>query len=137
MGIKITKKMLDDYRKLKREIPILEYELQHMKQGDNGYNNSTVCDYKRGYPRPQAVIGFDKPLYEKRENVLKEKKERTRAVEKWINSIDDGQTRCVFRMYYIDGMIWEKIASSIGYSSSPDYPRLHIRDDYLKKNGIK
>ena len=40
-GIKMTKKLLDDYRKLKREIPILELELQAMREGDNGLGNST------------------------------------------------------------------------------------------------
>ena len=32
MNIKITRKLLDDYRKIKREIPILEIELEEMKQ---------------------------------------------------------------------------------------------------------
>lgn len=137
MEIKITKKLLDEYRKLKREIPILELELIEMKQGDAGFNNSTVFDYRSGYARAQPVVGFDWPLYERRQKIIAKKKERAKAVEQWINTIEDGQTRCVFRMYYIDGMKWEKIASSIGYSASPDYPRLHIRDDYLKKSGIK
>lgn len=34
-------------------------------------------------------------------------------------------------------MTWEKIAEKTGYSQSPDYPRLHIRDEYLKKSDIK
>lgn len=32
--IKITRKLLDNYRKLKREIPVLGLELAEMKQGD-------------------------------------------------------------------------------------------------------
>ena len=31
--IKITRKLLDNYRKLKREIPVLSMELAEMKQG--------------------------------------------------------------------------------------------------------
>ena len=31
---------------------------------------------------------------------------------------------------------WTKIAKSIGYAGNADYVRLHIRDKYLKKQGI-
>ena len=111
--MKITRDMLNNYRRLKREIPILEAELVEMKKGDNGFNNSTIFDYRDGYPRPQSVVGFDWPLYEHRKKVLNSKKERVKAVERWINSIEDGQTRCVFRMFYMDGMSWLKIAEKL------------------------
>lgn len=137
MEMKITRKMLDNYRKEKRKIPLLELELLEMKKGDNGLSNSTVFDYRTGFPRPQSVVGFDWPLYERRSKILENMKMRVKAVEKWINAIEEGQTRCVFRMYYVDGMTWERIASKIGYSSSPDYPRIMIRDKHLKKMGIK
>lgn len=134
--IKITRKLLDDYRKLKREIPLLELELEEMKQGDNGLGNSTIYDYRTGQAMPQSVVGFDWPLYEHRQKVLNHKKAKVETVEQWINAIEDGQARCVFRMFYIDEMGWVKIAAKIGYAESPDYPRLHIRDEYLKKCGI-
>lgn len=137
MEIKMTRKLLGNYRKTKREIPILEMELENMHEGDNGFGNSTIFDYQTGYPRPQSVVGFDWPLYESRKKSLDRKKAEVKAVEKWINSIEEGQTRCVFRMFYIEGMNWEKIAAKTGYAGSPDYPRLHIRDDYLKKCGMK
>nr|DAH06950.1 MAG TPA: hypothetical protein [Caudoviricetes sp.] len=34
-------------------------------------------------------------------------------------------------------MKWEKIAEKTGYSQSPDYPRLMIRDKYLIQKQIK
>ena len=132
-GIKMTKKLLDDYRKLKREIPILELELQAMREGDNGLGNSTVFDYRTGQARPQSVVGFDWPLYECRQRILEQKKDQVQAVEKWIQNIDDGQARCIFKMFYVDGMSWPKIALKTGYAGSPDYPRLYVRDKYLKK----
>lgn len=134
--IKITRKLLDDYRRLKREIPILELELVEMLQGDNGFDNSTIFDYRTGEARPQSVVGFDWKLREYREKVLDGKKNKVKAVEKWIEAIEDGQTRCVFRMFYINGMTWERIAVKTGYSNSPDYPRLYIRDKYLKDMNI-
>lgn len=137
MEIKVTRKLLDNYRKTKKEIPLLEVELQDMQKGDNGFGNSTIFDYQTGFPRPQSVVGFDWPLYESRKKALDKKKVEVATVEKWINAIGEGQTRCVFRMFYIDGMSWDKIAVKTGYSSSSDYPRLMIRDKYLKKMKIK
>ena len=137
MGIKITRKLLDEYRKLKRQIPALEYELKEMWDTDKGIGNSTVFDYQTGYPRPQSVVGFDQEKYNRRKEALSKKKEKVRIVEKWIDAIEDGQVRCVFRMFYINNMTWEKIAVKIGYAGNPDYPRLHIRDAYLKKMKIK
>lgn len=137
MDIKITKKLLEDYKKLKREIPILEAELQEMISTEAGMGNDTIIDYRDGYPKPQSVVGFNWPLYENRKRVLERKKEKLKAVEQWINSIEDGQTRCVFRMRYIDDMNWVKIAAKTGYRGNHDYPRLYIRDKYLKESGIK
>ena len=137
MNIKITRKLLDDYRKIKREIPILEIELEEMKTTDSGIGNSTILDYRTGQARPQSVVGFDRELYRRRKKTLEKKKAQIKAVDQWLNQIEDGQTRCIFRMYYIDGMTWIRIAAKTGYSKSPDYPRLHIRDEYLKKRKIK
>lgn len=135
--IQITKKLLDDYRKIKREIPLLEEELQELLHTDAGIGNSVIMDYRKGYPQPQSVTGFDWELYERRLTVLQSKKEKAAGVEEWIEHIEDVQTRYVFRLYYIEGMSWEKVAQKTGHSQSPDYPRLRIRDQFLKKSGVK
>lgn len=137
MEIRITKKLLNNYKKYKREIPFLRAELDEMQTSDAGIGNSTIFDYRTGFPQPQSVVGFDWPLYEHRQKALKRRKEQVLAVEQWVNSIPDGQTRCVFRMRYIDGMSWVKIAEKTGYGGRPDYVRLHIRDKYLEKCKIK
>ena len=56
MGIKVTREMLDRYRKLKQEIPVLELELLMMKNTEAGLGNDTIFDYQTGYPRPQSVV---------------------------------------------------------------------------------
>lgn len=137
MEIKITKKLLDNYKKYKREIPFLQQELDEMLTSDAGIGNSTIFDYRSGYPKPQSVVGFDWALYERRKGILECRKAQVDAVEQWIGDIQDGQTRCVFRMRYIDGMSWVKIAEKTGYGGREDYPRLYIRDKYLKKCGIR
>lgn len=137
LKLKITRKLLEDYKKIKKEIPILEMELHDMMVTDSGIGNDTVFDYRDGYAKPQSVVGFDWPLYEHRQKVLDRKKEKLKAVEQWINTIEDGQTRCVFRMRYIDDMNWVKIAAKTGYKGNYNYPRLMIRDKYLKEVNIK
>ena len=59
--VKMTKKLLDNYKKLKREIPILEMELEKMRTTDSGLGSSTILDYRTGYGRPQRIVGFDWP----------------------------------------------------------------------------
>lgn len=135
--IKITRKLLDNYRKLKREIPVLSMELAEMKQGEAGLGNSTIFDYSTGFARPQSVVGFDQERYDRRKRTYEHKNEQVAAVDNWIQNIEDSQTRYVFKAFYQQGLTWEKIAEKTGYSQSPDYPRLYIRDTYLKKCEIK
>ena len=135
--IKITRKLLDNYRKLKREIPILSLELSEMKNGEAGLGNSTIFDYSTGFARPQSVVGFDQARYDRRKHTYDHKMAQAAAVEQWIQSIEDGQTRYVFKAFYQQGMTWGKIAEKTGYSQSPDYPRIMIRDKYLMQKQIK
>lgn len=136
MEIKVTRDLLDHYRKLKQEIPVLELELQMMKNTEAGLGNDTIFDYKTGYPRPQSIVGFDQQKYDRRRKTLERKKEKVRVIDQWIDDIKDGQTRCVFRMFYRQGMTWKIIAKQIGMPHNEDYPRVCIRDAYLKKMKI-
>lgn len=137
MEIRITKKLLNNYRKYKREIPFLQAELDDMQTSDAGIGNSTIFDYRTGYPHPQSVVGFDWSLYEHRQEVLERRKAQVAAVEQWINNISEGQARCVFRMRYIEGQSWVRIAERTGYGGREDYVRLHIRDKYLENCKIR
>lgn len=137
MEVRITRELLDNYRKIKREIPILEYELRELWLTDKGMGNSVILNGKNGSKKPETVVGFDQEKYNRRKRTLNLKKVQAEAVEKWIDDIPDGQTRCVFKMFYRDGMSWLKIARKIGMPQNDDYPRVCIRDAYLKKMKIK
>lgn len=137
MPVEMTRAKLDGYRKLVQEIPILECELRELRLTDKGMGNSVIINGKNGSKKPESVVGFDHERYNRRKESLQRKKEEARAIREWIEAIEDGQTRCVFRMFYVDGMTWERIASKTGHSKSQDYPRLMIRDAYLKKMKIK
>ena len=118
--VKITRKLLDSYKKLKRELPVLEYELNELWMTDKGMGNSVILNGKSGSKKPETVVGFDCEKYNRRKKTLAKKKKQVAVIEKWIDDIPDGQTRCVFKMFYRDGMTWEKIAAKTGYSQSPE-----------------
>lgn len=128
---------LETYPKLCKDIPILEAEIRLMKEGDNGLGNDTVFDYQTGFPRPQSVIGFDWPLYEKRLDQLERMKQRKARIDAWIDEIEDVRTRTVFKMKYQKEKSWADIAKALGYRGNADYPRIRIRDEYLKQKNIK
>ena len=135
--VKVTRRLLEDYRKNKRSIPLLEEELEEMRCGEKGLGSSVILDYSTGYPVPQGIVGFNGSLYDQRRKTLDRKMAECKAVEDWIGAIEDGQARCVFRMFYMDGMSWIKIADKTGYGGNPDYVRRHIRDKYLEKHKIR
>lgn len=133
----MTRARLDNYRKLKREIPILEAEIKDLWLTDKGMGNSVILNGKDGTKKPETVVGFDHEKYERRKASLQRKKEEAVRIRDWIEAIEDGQTRCVFRMFYVDGMSWKKIAQKIGMGGNEDYPRKMIRDKYLEEKKIK
>ena len=107
--VKITRKLLDSYKKLKRELPVLEYELNELWMTDKGMGNSVILNGKSGSKKPETVVGFACEKYNRRKKTLAKKKKQVAVIEKWIDDIPDGQTRCVFKMFYRDGMTWEKM----------------------------
>lgn len=136
MHIKVTKKMLDNYSKYKKEIPLLRAELENMNHSESSIGSSVIFDYSTGYPRPQAIVGFDITLYDRRRKILEDKCQKVAGIEEWIENIEDIQVRTVFKMRYVQQKSWVQIANEIGYSGKEDYVRIRIRDEYLKKGGI-
>ena len=134
--IKITRKLLDEYRKTKIEIPLLEQELHEMWTMEKGFGNSVILNGKNGSKKPETVVGFDQERYDRRKQILQHKKEKARTVEQWIDSIDDTETRMVFKMYYTEGLGFEAISIKLGRIRNGDYIRLRIRDKFLKENNI-
>ena len=137
MANKITKKMLKDYTKIRNEIRLLEEELYQMAHTDAGLGNSVILNYNKGYPRPQSIVGFDKERYKRRAELLEGKRRQCKAVEEFVDSIEDTLTRMVFRKRYIENLKWEEVAGAVGYGSNMDYVRKMVRDKYLAEKKIK
>ena len=133
----MTIKRLESYKRLMQEIAILRWELNEMNTTDAGLGSSVIKDYSKGFERPQAVVGFDDERYRRKRRLLDQKEAEAEEIRKWVEAIEDTATRKVFEYFYLDGLPWKEVAKRLGYRDNPDYPRLYIRDKYLKSCGIK
>lgn len=116
----MTREHLESYKSKKAEIRELDAKIQNIYKGDSFIGNSTVLDYRTGYPVPQSVVGVEQGRlrstlrrYQKRIELLKQECE---DIENWIEDIEDSLTRRIFRMYFVDGLSQEYIAKSTNYS---------------------
>ena len=135
--MEMTIKRLESYERLMQEIAILRWELNEMNTTDAGLGSSVIKDYSKGFERPQAVVGFDGERYRRKRRLLDQKEAEAEEIRKWVEAIEDTATRKVFEYFYLDGLPWKEVAKRLGYRDNPDYPRLYIRDKYLKSCGIK
>ena len=135
--MEMTIKRLESYKRLMQEIAILRWELNEMNTTDAGLGSSVIKDYSKGFERPQAVVGFDGERYRRKRQLLDQKEAEAEEIRKWVEAIEDTATRKVSEYFYLDGLPWKEVAKRLGYRDNPDYPRLYIRDKYLKSCGIK
>lgn len=129
----MTKEMLQSYRSKKDEIAELDWVLRHRWQDEGMIGNDVVFDYRKGYPRPQSVVGFDYDRYDRlqdRDNAKKALLEQECAeIEEFVESIPDSLTRRIFRMSFIDGRKQKYVAKAVHLDQSRVSRRI---DDYLK-----
>ena len=129
----MTKEMLQSYRSKKDEIAELDWVLRHRRQDEGMIGNNVVFDYRKGYPRPQSVVGFDYDRYDRlqdRDNAKKALLEKECAeIEEFVESIPDSLTRRIFRMSFIDGRKQKYVAKAVHLDQSRVSRRI---DDYLK-----
>lgn len=129
----MTKEILQSYRSKKDEILELDWTLRHRWQDEGMIGNNVVFDYRKGYPRPQSVVGFDYDRYDRlqdRDNAKKALLEQECAeIEEFVESIPDSLTRRIFRMSFIDGRKQKYVAKAVHLDQSRVSRRI---DDYLK-----
>ena len=129
----MEREQLERYLSQKEEIRELRYKLEHLGEGDSLIGNSTIFDYSTGYPKPQAVVGYDynkerrlRAQYSTRLAKLRYDCEET---EQWIEAIPDSQTRRIFRMRFLEGMILEQIGKKMHVDKSTVSRKI---DNFLK-----
>ena len=118
----MTRKQLEAYRSMQEEISELKYKLQHLGEGDSMINNSTIMDYRSGYPIPQAVVGVDwdklGKLRERYISRIAQLQKECDGVEAYIEGIEDSITRRIFRMRFIDGLSLKQIGRTVHLDKS-------------------
>ena len=129
----MEREQLDRYRSQKDEIREIKYKLEHLGEGDSLVGNSTIFDYSTGFPRPQAVIGYDYEKYRRLRAQYSTRLAKLRydceETEQWVEDIPDSQTRRIFRMYFIDGETYRQIARKMHMDKSTVGRKI---DNFLK-----
>ena len=129
----MEREQLERYLSQKEEIRELRYKLEHLGEGDSLVGNSTIFDYSTGFPRPQAVIGYDYEKYRRLRAQYSTRLAKLRydceETEQWVEDIPDSQTRRKFRMYFIDGETYRQIAKKMHMDKSTVGRKI---DNFLK-----
>lgn len=118
----MTRERLEAYRSNRDEIKELKYKLDHLGEGDSLIGNDVIFDYRKGYPMPQAVVGYDYELGAKRRKRYKTQIAKLEAeqdgIEEWIFGIRDSQIRRLFQLRYLEGSTVEKVARKVHLDKS-------------------
>lgn len=134
--MEMTKEMLISYRSKKQEIKELDYILKNRWKSDTMISVDTILNYRKGYPVPEGVAGFDQERYERLQDRDMRRKERLeqecKAVEDFVENIRDSVTRRIFKLYYTEGdkkPTQTKIAKRVHLDQSRISRKI---DDFLK-----
>lgn len=118
----MDKQQLEAYRSNKDEIIELQQKLRELSGSESLIDNSVILDYRKGYPQPRSIVGYDHGLEERRRERWLHRIELLQAevdaVERWIEAIPDGVTRRIFRMIYVEGMAQRKVAKKLHMDQS-------------------
>lgn len=123
----MDKELLVQYSELKEEIKDLRKRIQKLEKFLS--DPPIVADIVKGSRKdgtigPIKITGIPEPEYirkqricEKYQKLLQEKEaellELTCQVEEYIESIEKSDLRIMFRLYYLDGLPWIKVAAAM------------------------
>lgn len=115
--MEMTRERLEQYRSNLQEIRELTYKLDHLGEGDSLIGNDVIMDYKKGYPRPQSVVGYDYDLEARRRERYESLRGKLQAendnIEEFVFGISDGRIRRIFQLYFLEGKSQEKVARQL------------------------
>lgn len=126
----LTKKELAQYRSICDEI--LELETNIKKNTEH----STVRGSDTDFPylsHPMQVSGLQSTKENENRLIRVHKlKLKKQDIERFIDNIEDSLTRRIFRMRFVEGFNWVKVAMQVGGDNTADGAR-KIVDRYLQK----
>ena len=97
--------------------PRAEVQAGASGRGRQSVGNTIIFDYKTGFPKPKAVIGYDhdkeQRLRERYETQMRKMEKDCEETERWVESIPESQTRRIFRMRFIEGDTQQKIGEKL------------------------
>ncbi len=131
----MTRERLETYQSNRDEIRELRAKLQKMGTEEGRkklVESDTIIDYRKGYPRPQTVTGYNynkewrlrKRYYNRIEKLQREQEE----IEQWVFAIEDNRTQRIFRLRYLEGMRQQQVAQMVHMAQSGVSKRI---DEYL------
>lgn len=130
----MDKQQLEAYRSNKDEIVELRQKLRELPGSESLIDNSVILDYRKGYPQPRSIVGYDHGLEERRRERWTKRIELLQAevdeVERWIEAIPDGTDRRIFRMAFMDRVSQAKIGKKLHLSQTAVSYRMR---KYLEK----
>ena len=129
----MTKEYLLTYRSKKAEIQELTHMIDDLWEGDSLVDNDVIFDYRSGYPVPQAIVGMDMDRGYRTEERYKKRiaslERECAEIEEFVESIQDSQTRRIFRMRFIEGMSQREIGRTMHLDQSRISRKI---DDFFK-----
>lgn len=134
--------MIEEIKDIRRRIRELDKYLEHPP-----IVNDTVKGTRRdGTYGPIKITGIPDPQYRRkgaarerlrRQLATKEEEllELTCQAEEYIESIDRSEVRIMFRLYYIDGLPWWKVAQAMNSM----FPRRRVKftEESCKKRNLR
>lgn len=131
----MTRERLETYQSNRDEIKELRAKLQKMGTEEGRkklVESDTIIDYRKGYPRPQTVTGYNynkewrlrQRYYNRIEKLQREQEE----IEQWVFAIEDNRTQRIFRLRYLEGMRQQQVAQMVHMAQSGVSKRI---DEYL------
>ena len=115
---------LQQYRSLRKEIEDTRRKIKQYEQSDKVRGSDPFFPYLN---HPMQVAGAEWTAREliRLRLLLRECRRQYEAISAYIDSIEDSETRRIFRLRYIDGDVkpsWQMIAFKIG-EHDEQYPR--------------
>lgn len=115
--MEMTREVLERYCSNKAEIRETQERLGVLAADENMVGNDVILDYQTGYPRPQAVVGFDFRKYGQSKSRMQNHIARLQAendnIEEFIFGIPDSTTRRIFQLCYLDGKTQQQVARRV------------------------
>lgn len=125
----MTKERLKNYRYLLRE----KQQLLQLLGELEGEMTALRSPQLSGMPRSSSGDNRLDALIDRREELLhsyrakiREMDTELKAIEAAIEALEDSRERTILRLYYLEGLTWERVCVRVGYSWQQTH-RIHAK----------